>query len=61
MLITFGANTFFFDHITYNNLKTCKYHADKMSYHIRLKHTERHVECVPKSLAIKQFRIDINN
>jgi len=48
MLITIGANTFHFDHITYKDLETCQYHAAKMEYHIRLKHKQRSVECIEK-------------
>jgi len=48
MLITIGANTFYFDHITYKDLETCQYHKAKMEYHIRLTHYTRSVECKQK-------------
>ena len=48
MLITIGANTFHFDHITYKDLETCQYHKAKMEYHIRLKSPVRYVECKQK-------------
>lgn len=48
MVITIGANSLTFDHLTYKDLETCQYHADKVFWHIRLRESPRGVECKEK-------------
>jgi hypothetical protein len=48
IVITMGVNTLTFDHLTYKDLETCQYHADKISWLIRLREGPRKAECKEK-------------